>query len=104
MYVFDALIHNPARTPSSMLYSLDDLLLLLVDHESSFATEDGRPAYLDEVHLAIGDQWQLALSELSDESLHLMLSDVLDDDRLAALRNRRDALLEDSSVSIPPGT
>jgi len=104
MYVFDALIHNPARTPSSMLYSLDDLLLLLVDHELSFATEGGRPAYLDGVHLAIGDQWRSALSELSDEALHLLLNDVLDDDQLAALRNRRDALLEDSSVSTQQGT
>jgi hypothetical protein len=34
----------------------------------------------------------------------LLLDDVLDDDRLTALRNRRDALLEDSSVSISQGT
>ena len=104
MYVFDALINNTARTPSSMLYSSDDWLLLLVDHERSFGTKTGRPAYLGEVELVVGDQWRSALSDLDDKALRAMLGDVLDDDRLAALAARRDALLEQSRVSNIEGT
>ena len=94
MHVFDALINNSARTPSSMLYSLEDWLLVLVGHERSFGANPGRPAYLEGIELAVGDQWRSALSELNDEALRAELGDVLDDDRLAALRVRRDALLK----------
>lgn len=93
MYVFDALIHNSARTPSSMLYSPDDWLLILVDHENAFGTVDERPAYLQGVELAIGDQWRTALLEVDDEVLRAELGGVLDERRLAALGRRRDALL-----------
>lgn len=99
MYVFDTLIHNSARTPSSMLYSLDDLLLLLVDHELSFGVQEGMPEYLDGVNLAIGGQWRAALSALNDEALHALLGDVLDEERLTALGNRRDALLKDGRLT-----
>ena len=94
MYVFDALVHNSTRTPSSMLYKSDDWFLMLVDHESSFSAEKGRPAYLKDVELAIGDQWRMALLELDDEVLRAELGDVLDEDRLAALGKRRDALVK----------
>jgi len=96
MYVFDALMLNPARAPSSMLYSPDDWLLMLVDNENSFSTDTARPAYLKEVELVVGDEWQAALLELDDESLRAELGDVLDEDRLAALGHRRDALVKDS--------
>jgi len=99
MYVFDALINNAVRTPSSMLYSTDDWLLMLVDHERSFGTNMGRPEYLGEIELVVGDQWRSALSDLDDDALRTMLGDVLDDDQLAALAARRDALLKQSRVS-----
>jgi len=102
MYVFDALIHNPTRTPSSMLYSSDDWYLMLVDHENSFGLQTSRPAYLQGVELDIGDQWRDALLDLNDKILRAELGDVLDRDRLAALGDRRDALVEDSKlVEIP---
>lgn len=97
MYVFDALIGNPARTPSTMLYSPDDWLLMLVDHESSFGAETDRPAYLKEIELAIGEQWRMALLEIDDETLRANLGDVLDKRRLAALSKRRDTMITDSS-------
>ena len=96
MYVFDALILNPARAPSSMLYSPDDWLLMLVDNENSFSADTARPAYLKEVELVVGDEWRAALLELDDETLRAELGDVLDEDRLAALGDRRDALVKDS--------
>jgi len=96
MYVFDALIHNPGRTPQSMLYNPDNWQLLLIGHETSFSANDGRPAYLNKIELVIGDQWRTALLELDDEKLHENLGDVLDEQRLAALARRRDALIENS--------
>ncbi len=92
MHVFDALINNSARTLSSILYSPDDLSLMLIDHEHSFGTSPEKPAYLKDIELVIGDQWRAALSKLNDEALRAELGDVLDDDQLAALGVRRDAL------------
>ncbi len=96
MHVFDALIHNPARSPLSMLYSPDDWQLILVDHEQSFNTRKDWPAYLANVDVTIGDQWRTALLELDDERLRKKLGDVLDRRRLRALARRRDALIEHS--------
>ena len=97
MYVYDALINNPTRTPLSMLYSPDNWQLILVNHENSFSTKNDRPTYLKNIKLTIGDQWRTALSELDDEKLRKNLGDVLDKRRLAALAKRRDALIEDSN-------
>jgi len=96
MYVFDTLIHNPGRTPSSMLYSPDDWMLMLVHHESTFTTKKTRPTYLTNVELAIGDQWRTALLELDDETLQAELGDVLGKRHLAALAKRRDGLVKES--------
>ena len=96
MYVFDALIGNPARTPSSMLYSPDDWLLMLIEHENSFGVETDRPAYLKEIELAVGDQWRATLTDLDDEVLREELGDVLDERRLEELGERRDALIKTS--------
>jgi hypothetical protein len=97
MFVFDALIHNTARTPSTMVYSPDDWLLMLVDHENAFGVEKERPAYLEGVDLAVGDQWRTALRALENEALRTGLADVLDERRLSALASRRDALIGDTS-------
>ena len=97
MYVFDALIHNPARTPLTMFYSPDNWQLVLVDHENSFSTKNDRPTYLKNIELAIGDKWRTALLEMDDERLRTSLGDVLDKRRLAALASRRDALIKSSS-------
>ena len=93
MYVFDALINNQGRTPSSMIYSPEDWLLVLIDHEEAFGTEPGRPEYLRDIELTVGDQWRKALAKLDDDTLRAELGDVLGDDRLAALARRRDALV-----------
>ena len=97
MYVFDTLIHNPARTPLTMLYSPDNWQLMLVNHENSFSTKKDRPTYLKNIELTIGDQWRSALLEMDDEKLRTNLVDVLDKRRLAILANRRDALIENSN-------
>lgn len=96
MYVYDALIHNPVRTPLSMLYSPDNWQLMLVNHGNSFSTEKDRPTYLKNIELTIGDQWRTALLRIDDEKLRTNLGDVLDKRRLTALARRRDALIQDS--------
>jgi len=93
MYVFDALINNQGRTPSSMLYSPDDWLLMLVDHGRAFGSDPGYPGYLEDIELTVGDQWRTALGRLDDDVLRTELGDVLNDDQLAALARRRDDLL-----------
>ncbi len=97
MFVFDTLIHNTARTPSTMVYSPDDWLLMLVDHENVFGVQQERPAYLEGVDLAVGDQWRTVLQSMDNETLRSGLGDVLDEHRLSALASRRDALIRGSS-------
>jgi hypothetical protein len=79
-----------------MLYSPDDWYLMLVDHKHSFDPQTGLPTSLQDVELVIGDQWRAALINLDDEALRTGLGDVLDKERLAALGNRRDALIENA--------
>ena len=93
MHVFDALINNQGRTPSSMLYSPDDWLLILIGHDTSFSAEVGRPEYLRGIELTMGDQWRTALAALDDYVLRAELGDVLNEDQLVALARRRDGLL-----------
>lgn len=96
MYVFDVLINNSARSPLSMLYYPDDWQLLLLNHEHAFSRAKGRPAYLQNKVVVVGDEWRTALLELDDEKLRANLGDVLDRRRLSALAKRRDALIRDS--------
>ena len=76
-----------------MLYSPDDWLLMLVDHENSFGARTGPPTYLGDVKLSVGEQWRTALRELDDDALRAELGDVLDENSLVALIKRRDALI-----------
>lgn len=96
MYVFDALIHNSARSPLSMLYYPNDSQLLLLNHEHAFSKAKSRPAYLEDKELVIGDEWRNALLELDNKKLRANLGDVLDRRRLTALAKRRDAMLSGS--------
>lgn len=93
MTVFDTLIRNLERTPSSMLYDAYFQNLVLVDHENSFDVGVDWPIYFKEVDLVIGDQWRSALLQLDDQRLHEELAGLLDDQRLAALLDRRDSLM-----------
>ena len=97
MSVFDTLIHNTARTPSTMVYSPDDWSLMLVDHENAFGVQQEWSAYPEGVELSVGDQWRTALQALDNETLRRGLGDVLDERRLSALASRRDALIRGSS-------
>ena len=57
-------------------------------------TEINRPLYQKEIELAIGDQWRTTMLELDDNVLREELGDVLDERRLKALSDRRDALIK----------
>jgi hypothetical protein len=94
MFVFDALIHNVSRSPSSMLFEQEDWLLMLVDHNDSFSVKRELPTTAEGADLVVGDQWRTALLSISDKVLRRELGDVLDRERMTALRQRRDLLLE----------
>ncbi|MDH3620700.1 MAG: metallophosphoesterase [Gammaproteobacteria bacterium] len=94
MLVFDALVNNVSRTPSSMVYDPDGWLLMLVDNENAFAEFNGDLNQLRRFGALIGDEWQAALRELDDDVLRTELGEVLDSRRLRALGRRRDALIQ----------
>lgn len=94
MRVFDALIDNPERSSTTMLYDSEEALLILIDHGASFGTN--RPGRSFHTGITVGGQWQAALQELDDEVLRTGLGDVLGEQRLAELEQRRDALLSRS--------
>jgi hypothetical protein len=94
MYIFDALMLNKARTPLSMLYYPWDWQLALMGHGNSFGNGRGRPPYLENRDLEIGEAWRSALLRLDDAALRENLGDVLDKRRLKSLAKRRDILLD----------
>lgn len=93
MYVFDSLILNEGRTFERMLYSADNFQLILVGHEDALSTGRGRPAYLRDLSLQVGETWREALASLDEQRLTQALEGVLDRRRIRALLRRRDELL-----------
>ena len=94
MYIFDALIYNPGRQATDILYDLDSWQLMLTGHGNTFGTNRGRPRYLGDAPLILNETWILALTALDDDMLATHLGDVLDKRRLTALARRRDRLLD----------
>jgi len=96
MYVFDALIYNEGRVPTSMVYSPETWQLLLMGHQNAFSTRRDKPRYLEQVSLELSGAWVEALQSLTDDRLAEQLGDVLDSKRLSALGKRRDLLLDEA--------
>lgn len=96
VYVFDALVYNEGRAPTSMVYDTVDWQLMLMGHPNAFGTRSGRPAYLANVELDITGTWVAALTSLSDDVLQEQLGDLLDKRRISALGKRRDLLLSEA--------
>jgi 3',5'-cyclic AMP phosphodiesterase CpdA len=94
MLVFDALVHNESRTPSSMLFEPDDWELMLVDHTNAFGIEQTLPTGIINTDLVIGDEWRKALRSIDNDVLQQALGEYLDDGRMSALYKRRDLLIE----------
>jgi len=95
MYIFDALVYNPGRGPTNMLYNTENWQLILNNNGETFGTKRGRPRYLQQAQLELNSFWQRALVGLDDDTLESILGDVLDKRRITALAKRRDQLLED---------
>ncbi|MCZ6585426.1 MAG: metallophosphoesterase [Gammaproteobacteria bacterium] len=93
MYIFDSLIFNEGRTPSRIRYSTDNFQLILVGHDNVLSTGRGRPAHLRNLPLELGPVWREALRSLDEDSISVVLEDVLDRRRIRALLRRRDELL-----------
>jgi hypothetical protein len=94
MYVFDALAYNALRKPQDILYDPGNWQLMLTGHGEAFGAKNGRPAWLKDAPLEVGKGWEDALSAMNDDVLEAEFGDVLDKRRLAALKKRRDALLD----------
>ena len=94
MYVYDALVYNPGRAQTSMVYNLENWQLMLNNNGNTFGTKRGRPPYLREAPLKVNSYWKEALAGLDDETLAANLGDVLDQRRIDALAKRRDLLLQ----------
>ena len=94
MRVFDTLIQNRHRTPETMLYEKNRWQLILTGHENAFGSGVGRPEYVQDVQLRIGNEWKMTLQEISDEKLKEVLGDVLDTDQLIATGKRKDNLIK----------
>jgi hypothetical protein len=95
MHIFDVLIGNSARTPSTMLYDPEDMLLILIGHEEAFGTT--WPGHSAHAEFRVGKDWQMALRQLDGDALGEVLGDVLDGQQLAELEQRRDALVNHSN-------
>ncbi len=88
MYVFDALINNNSRSPSSMLYQSGDLDLILTDHDESFGVGYESLSTKVPKELNIGTQWQQTLTALNVRTMRTELGDVLTDHQIEALVER----------------
>ncbi|MEM8682756.1 MAG: metallophosphoesterase [Pseudomonadota bacterium] len=95
MYVFDALIHNAARTQQRTRYDRNrGFQLILTGHDQAFSTSRGFPDYLSNVDLAVSEAWRRRLQALDDDVIEAQFSDVLDRRRMKALAGRRELLLK----------
>ena len=94
MYIFDALIYNQGRMPTSMVYSTGNWHLMSMGHGQAFDTSRGRPAFLESVPLELTSTWVDALKQLIEDELRESLEDLLSNRHIGALLARRDALLD----------
>jgi hypothetical protein len=100
MYIFDALTYNEGRSRRNMMYSIDNWQLILTEHKRTFSTRRGFPRHVANMEvqtgekLKIGDGWEIALTELTDDYLEEELGDVLDKNHIGAIAKRRNDLLK----------
>ena len=99
LYVFDALIGNEKRLPSSMVYSAGNWQIMSMGHENAFGTGRGRPAYLKSQALELTAMWIDALDALTADSLNETLGDVLSERQISAIGRRAGTLLEEAGAS-----
>lgn len=92
MYVFDALVHQDARTPESLRYG-EGLALALTGNRTAFGTRTDRPEYLSGVMIDVSPGLAARLSSLTADRLDEQLADVLEPRQRAAILARRDRLL-----------
>jgi hypothetical protein len=98
LYVFDALIYNEKRLPSSMVYSAGNWQIMSVGHENAFGTGRGRPAYLKSQVLELTATWIDALGTLTEDTLNEALGDVLSERQISAIGRRAGTLLEEAGA------
>jgi hypothetical protein len=99
LYVFDALIRNESRLPTSMVYSTGNWQIMSMGHADAFGTGGDRPAYLKKQVLELTSTWLEALGSLTEEALSEQLGDVLSGRQISAIERRAGSLLKEAGAS-----
>jgi hypothetical protein len=93
LYVWDALIGNPARSEASLAWTREDWLLLASDHRAAFETSSRLPQWLADRPLRVGPTLCRRLAALDASGLEAALGTLLEPRRRSALLARRDRIL-----------
>jgi hypothetical protein len=102
LYVWDALVGNPARTEASLAWTRADWLLLAVSHGEAFGTGSTLPDWLQGRRLDVGPTLCRRLAALDAATLERELGALLDSRRRRALLARRDRILHGSGCDGAP--
>lgn len=94
--IFDALIGNPGRKPSDVLYQVHGDRVFLIDHSQAFPVSSELSREGDEVP-RMPPEMAEALGSLRRDSLAAELGELLSDRQIDALLERRDKILAQSS-------
>lgn len=98
LYVFDALIRNEKRLPTSMVYSTGNWQIMSMGHADAFGTGRGKPAYLKDQALELTSTWVEALGSLTEVSLTEQLGNVLSEREISAIERRAGSLLKEAGA------
>ncbi len=90
MQIWDTLIANRARGRLNILYDSRNIWqMMLTGHNRTFGGDTRIPSGLP----TLGPGWRSILAQLSSDQLRSTLGKTVDDNAIAALLERRDALL-----------
>ena len=93
MAVFDFVTENAGRTAANLLYDKSSWNVMLTENTRAFGSRSSGKLELPEVPPNVLLAWQPPMRSLTDEVIETEFSDVLDRQRRAQLRKRRDKLV-----------
>jgi hypothetical protein len=91
--VFDALIGNFDREPDDFLRRVNQDRLMLIDHSKAFSTSEELP-WEENSSVSIDPQLEGELRSLDRETLDELLGDLISDQQIEAMLQRRDGILD----------
>ena len=97
MRVFNALISQPIRTPTSILYD-EDWNLILTNHRNAFSQSHSQQIQVVKADGLVNDEWQVAIAKLRDPFLTVQLRKNLSAVRVSAFLSRLEQLASNSAL------